>query len=263
MRQYAGFATAAESNERYRYLLGQRRQRALGGVRSADPARLRFRRAASARRSRQSRRRDRHDRRRRNAVRRHPARRGHRLDDDQLAGGDSARVRAGGRAPARHPVRSLGGTMQNDVLKEYVARGTYIFPPVPSMRLVTDVMAYCAQHVPNWNTISISGYHIREAGSTALQEIAFTLANAKAYLRAALPPDLTSTRSRRASRSSGTRTTTSSKRSRSFAPRARCGPRSCATSSVRTIRVADAALPHADRRLDADRARTARTTSCA
>jgi methylmalonyl-CoA mutase N-terminal domain/subunit len=83
------------------------------------------------------------------------------------------------------PFDKLGGTVQNDVLKEYVARGTYIFPPVPSMRLVTDVMAYCAGNVPNWNTISISGYHIREAGSTALQEIAFTLANAKAYLRAA------------------------------------------------------------------------------
>ncbi|HEX3865316.1 MAG TPA: methylmalonyl-CoA mutase family protein, partial [Gemmatimonadaceae bacterium] len=83
------------------------------------------------------------------------------------------------------PFDQLNGTVQNDVLKEYVARGTYIFPPVPSMRLVTDVMAYCAQSVPNWNTISISGYHIREAGSTALQEIAFTLANAKAYLHAA------------------------------------------------------------------------------
>jgi len=79
----------------------------------------------------------------------------------------------------------LGGTIQNDVLKEYVARGTYIYPPTPSMRLVTDVMAYCAESVPQWNTISISGYHIREAGSTALQEIAFTLANAKAYLHAA------------------------------------------------------------------------------
>ena len=79
----------------------------------------------------------------------------------------------------------LGGTVQNDVLKEYVARGTYIYPPAPSMRLVTDVMAYCARSVPLWNTISISGYHIREAGSTALEEIAFTLSNAKAYLRAA------------------------------------------------------------------------------
>ncbi|MBC5829502.1 MAG: methylmalonyl-CoA mutase [Candidatus Eremiobacteraeota bacterium] len=79
----------------------------------------------------------------------------------------------------------LGGTIQNDVLKEYVARGTYIYPPVPSMRLVTDVMAYCAREVPLWNTISVSGYHIREAGSTAVEEIAFTLANAKAYLQAA------------------------------------------------------------------------------
>jgi len=83
------------------------------------------------------------------------------------------------------PFAKLGGTIQNDVLKEYVARGTYIFPPAPSMRLVTDVMAYCAEHVPQWNTISVSGYHIREAGSTALQEIAFTLANAKAYVQAA------------------------------------------------------------------------------
>jgi methylmalonyl-CoA mutase N-terminal domain/subunit len=79
----------------------------------------------------------------------------------------------------------LGGTIQNDVLKEYVARGTYIYPPGPSMRLVTDVMAYCAREVPQWNTISISGYHIREAGSTAVEEVAFTLSNAKAYLRAA------------------------------------------------------------------------------
>lgn len=83
------------------------------------------------------------------------------------------------------PFAKLGGTIQNDVLKEYVARGTYIYPPKQSMRLVTDVMAYCAQHVPQWNTISISGYHIREAGSTAVEEIAFTLSNAKAYLRAA------------------------------------------------------------------------------
>ncbi len=81
--------------------------------------------------------------------------------------------------------KKLGGTIQNDVLKEYVARGTYIYPPVPSMRLVTDVMAYCAREVPRWNTISVSGYHIREAGSTAVEEIAFTLANAKAYMEAA------------------------------------------------------------------------------
>ena len=80
----------------------------------------------------------------------------------------------------------LGGTVQNDILKEYVARGMYIFPPKPSMRLVTDIFEYCSQHMPQWNTISISGYHIREAGATAVQEIAFTFANAIAYVQAAI-----------------------------------------------------------------------------
>jgi methylmalonyl-CoA mutase, N-terminal domain len=79
----------------------------------------------------------------------------------------------------------LGGTIQNDILKEYVARGTYIYPPRPSMRLITDTFGYCAKNLPNWNTISISGYHIREAGSTAVQEIAFTMANGIAYVEAA------------------------------------------------------------------------------
>jgi methylmalonyl-CoA mutase N-terminal domain/subunit len=86
--------------------------------------------------------------------------------------------------------RRLSGTVQNDILKEYIARGTYIFPPPPSMRLVTDVFAYCRQHVPRWNTISISGYHMREAGCTAVQEVAFTLANAVAYVQAALEAGL-------------------------------------------------------------------------
>ncbi|ULR41521.1 methylmalonyl-CoA mutase [Thermus sp. NEB1569] len=80
----------------------------------------------------------------------------------------------------------VSGTVQNDILKEYFARGTYIYPPGPSMRLVTDIFEFCAQHVPRWNTISISGYHIREAGSTAAQEIAFTLADGKAYVKAAM-----------------------------------------------------------------------------
>jgi len=80
----------------------------------------------------------------------------------------------------------LGGTVQNDILKEYIARGTYIFPPRPSMRLITDVFAWCREHLPSWNTISISGYHIREAGSTAGQEVGLTLANAIAYVGAAL-----------------------------------------------------------------------------
>ena len=86
--------------------------------------------------------------------------------------------------------RHLRGTVQNDILKEYVARGTYIFPPRPSMRLVTDLFRYCAAEVPKWNTISISGYHIREAGSTAVQEVAFTLANGIAYVQAAIDAGL-------------------------------------------------------------------------
>ncbi len=87
-------------------------------------------------------------------------------------------------------IRQLRGTIQNDILKEYVARGTYIFPPAPSMRLITDIFQFCAAEVPYWNTISISGYHIREAGSTAVQEVAFTLANAIAYVEAALAAGL-------------------------------------------------------------------------
>jgi methylmalonyl-CoA mutase, N-terminal domain len=84
----------------------------------------------------------------------------------------------------------LRGTVQNDILKEYIARGTYIFPPGPSMRLITDLFAYCKTDVPRWNTISISGYHIREAGSTAVQEVAFTLANGIAYVQAAIDAGL-------------------------------------------------------------------------
>jgi methylmalonyl-CoA mutase N-terminal domain/subunit len=84
----------------------------------------------------------------------------------------------------------IGGTVQNDILKEYAARGTYIYPPKPSMRLITDLFAYCRERIPRWNTISISGYHMREAGCTAVQEVAFTLADAIAYVRAALDAGL-------------------------------------------------------------------------
>ena len=84
----------------------------------------------------------------------------------------------------------ISGTIQNDLLKEYIARGTYVYPPRSSMRIITDIFGYCADHIPNWNTISISGYHIREAGSTAVQEIAFTLANAIAYVQAAVDAGL-------------------------------------------------------------------------
>lgn len=87
-------------------------------------------------------------------------------------------------------LNKISGTIQNDILKEYAARGTYIYPPKPSMRLITDIFEYCSKEVPKWNTISISGYHIREAGSTAVQELAFTLANGKAYLKAAIDKGL-------------------------------------------------------------------------
>ena len=87
-------------------------------------------------------------------------------------------------------LKKISGTIQNDILKEYAARGTYIYPPKESMRLITDVFEYCSKEVPKWNTISISGYHIREAGSTAVQELAFTLANGKTYLKAAIEKGL-------------------------------------------------------------------------
>ena len=87
-------------------------------------------------------------------------------------------------------LKKISGTIQNDILKEYAARGTYIYPPQPSMRIITDIFEWCSKELPKWNTISISGYHIREAGSTAVQEIAFTLSNGKAYVKAALEKGL-------------------------------------------------------------------------
>jgi len=185
MRQYAGFGTAAESNERYRYLLAA----GTTGLSVAFdlPTQLGYDSDATA-------------------ARGEVGKVGvaiDTIDDVETLFADipldSVTVSMTINAPASIMLAfvlavarrrgidfaKLGGTIQNDVLKEYVARGTYIYPPTPSMRLVTDVMAYCAESVPQWNTISISGYHIREAGSTALQEIAFTLANAKAYLHAA------------------------------------------------------------------------------
>jgi methylmalonyl-CoA mutase N-terminal domain/subunit len=185
MRQYAGFATAAESNERYRFLL----ERGTTGLSVAFdlPTQLGYDSDAPVARG---------------EVGKVGVAIDHVRDMETLFDGiplDAVTVSMTINAPASIllamllavarrrgiPFAKLGGTIQNDVLKEYVARGTYIYPPKPSMRLVTDVMAYCAEHVPQWNTISISGYHIREAGSTAVEEIAFTLSNAKAYLRAA------------------------------------------------------------------------------
>jgi methylmalonyl-CoA mutase N-terminal domain/subunit len=185
MRQYAGFATAAESNARYRYLLDRGQTglsvafdlpTQLGYDSDAPQSRGEVGKAGVAIDS---------------------------IDDMETLFDDipldrvtvSMTINAPATilfafllATARRRGISfdrLGGTIQNDVLKEYVARGTYIYPPVPSMRLITDVMAYCAREVPQWNAISVSGYHIREAGSTAVEEIAFALSNGKAYLQAA------------------------------------------------------------------------------
>ena len=96
---------------------------------------------------------------------------------------------AGAKKQGSSPL-DLNGTLQNDILKEYIARGTYIYPASPSMRLVTDVFKYCSKEIPRWNTISISGYHMREAGATAVQELAFTFANAIAYVKAAVDSGL-------------------------------------------------------------------------
>ena len=190
MRQYAGFATAAESNQRYRYLLSK----GVSGLSVAFDL---------------------------------PTQIGY-DSDHALAAGEVGKVgvaidsiedmatlfdgipldrvstsmtinataiillalyaavaKRQGVAP-----RAISGTLQNDILKEYVARGTYIYPPRPSLRIVTDIFAFCERELPQWNTISISGYHIREAGSTAVQEVAFTLANAIAYVQAAIDAGL-------------------------------------------------------------------------
>ncbi|MCL8206822.1 MAG: methylmalonyl-CoA mutase family protein [Actinomycetia bacterium] len=190
MRQYAGFGTAEESNRRYRYLLEQG-QTGLSvafdlptqmGYDSDDPA-----------------------------VEGEVGKVGVAIDSladmEILLDGiplDQVSVSMTINAPAAIlllmvvavakkqgvPLAKLSGTIQNDILKEYAARGTYIFPPRPSMRLVTDTFAWCAEHLPAWNTISISGYHIREAGATAAQEIAFTLANGIAYVEAAIQAGL-------------------------------------------------------------------------
>ena len=190
IRQYAGFASAEESNERYRYLLAHG-QTGLS-VAFDLPTQLGY---------------DSDDPRALGEV----GRTGVAIDSladmeilldgiplDEVSSSMTINAPASmllllyelvaekqGVAPA-----ALRGTVQNDILKEYVARGNYIFPPKPSMRLTTDLFAYCAERIPRWNTISISGYHIREAGSTAVQELAFTLANGIAYCRAAVDAGL-------------------------------------------------------------------------
>ena len=124
-------------------------------------------------------------------------------------------------------LKKISGTIQNDILKEYAARGTYIYPPKPSMRIITDIFEWCSTEAPKWNTISISGYHIREAGSTAVQEIAFTLSNGKAYVKAALEKGLDiNVFGKTAYRFSSMRIITCLKRWLSSGPPGECGPRS-------------------------------------
>jgi methylmalonyl-CoA mutase N-terminal domain/subunit len=190
MRQYAGYASAAESNARYRYLLEQGQTGlsvafdlptqigydsdhplALGevgkvgvAISSLDDMRTLFDQIPLDR-----------------------------VSTSMTINAPAAILLAMYIAVAKEQgvePQGLRGTIQNDILKEYIARGTYIFPPTPSMRLITDVFKYCSGNVPRWNTISISGYHIREAGSTAVQEVAFTLANAIAYVQAAIDAGL-------------------------------------------------------------------------
>ena len=190
MRQYAGFATAAESNQRYRYLLSQ----GVTGLSVAFdlPTQIGY-------------------------DSDHPLAAGEvgkvgvaidsiedmailfesipleRVSTSMTINATAIILLALYAAVARRqgaPLSTLAGTLQNDILKEYVARGTYIYPPRPSLRIVTDVIAYCEREMPKWNTISISGYHIREAGSTAVQEVAFTLSHGVAYVQAAIDAGL-------------------------------------------------------------------------
>ena len=184
MRQYAGLRDGGRVESTVSAPARTGGDRAERGVRPADSDRLRLGPSAGCRRSGPRGRCHRLDRRHGGAVRRHPARSRVHVDDHQFDGhhpvGDVRRpCRTAGVVAGR-----LSGTVQNDILKEYLARGTYIYPPQASLRLVTDIFAFCERDLPRWNTISVSGYHIREAGATAVQEVAFTLANGIAYIEA-------------------------------------------------------------------------------
>ncbi len=186
MRQYAGYASAAESNQRYRYLLEQG-QTGLSvafdlptqiGYDADDPiAAGEVGKVGVSISSLED---------MRTLFREIPL---GKVSTSMTINAPASILLAMYVAEAKRQgaeIHKLRGTIQNDILKEYIARGTYIFPPKPSMRLITDVFRYCQREIPRWNTISISGYHIREAGSTAVQEVAFTLANAITYVQAAV-----------------------------------------------------------------------------
>jgi len=190
MRQYAGFGTAAESNQRYRYLLSQGQTglsvafdlpTQIGMDSDHALARGEVGKAGVAIDSLED---------METLFAGIPL---ERVSTSMTINATAAILLALYVAVAKKQgadIRNLSGTVQNDILKEFIARGTYIYPPKPAMRIVTDVFAWCRRELPNWNTISISGYHIREAGSTAVQEVAFTLADAIAYVDAALAAGL-------------------------------------------------------------------------
>ena len=258
MRQYAGFGTAAESNRRYRYLLDAGRQRPERRLRPADADGLRLGPSARRGRGRPGRRRDRLDRGHGAAVRRHPARPRLDVDDDQRDRDHPARALHRGRPAAGRCRRRRCRARSRTTSSRSTSRAAPTsIRRAPSLRIVTDIFAFCERELPNWNTISISGYHIREAGSTAVAGGGVHVrATRIAYVAGgASTPGSTSTSSASGSRSSSTRTTTSSRRSRSSAPRGGCGRASCATGSARRNPARAAApLPHPDRRQHADRA---------
>ena len=186
MRQFAGFGTARQTNERFRFLAGKGTDRTEHGLRPADLDGAGQRLSAIARRGRPTGRGGRHDRRHAPALRRHRPGTNQRLDDDQCPGGHRDGVLPRRRSRGGLGLAKLRGTIQNDILKEFHAQNEIVFPPEPSVRLVIDLIEFCTQNVPQWNTVSISGYHIREAGSTAVQELAFTLADGIHYVEECL-----------------------------------------------------------------------------
>jgi methylmalonyl-CoA mutase N-terminal domain/subunit len=232
MRQYAGFASAAESNERYRYLLGKGQvglsvafdlptqigmdsdhplaqgEVGKGGVAidSIEDMEILFDRIPLEK-----------------------------VSTSMTINSTAAILLCLYVAVAKKQganLVKLSGTVQNDILKEYIARGTYIYPVRSAMRIVTDIFSWCSKHLPKWNTISISGYHIREAGSTAIQEVAFTLGDGMAYVQAALDAGLNVDDFAPQLSSFSMRTMICWKKSPSFAPPAACGRASCANDST-------------------------------
>ena len=259
MRQYAGFGTARQTNERYHYLLAAGQTGLSVAFDLPTQMGCDSDHARAARRGRPRRRRDLVARRHGGAARRPAARPGLDVDDDQRDGGDPARALRRGRAEARGcRARRSSGTMQNDMLKEYIARGTYIYPPAavaaPHDRPVRVVRA----KLPQWNTISISGYHIREAGSTAVQEVAFTLADGIAYVEAAVARGARRRHVRAAAVVLLQRAQRPARGGREVPRRAPpVGAHHARALPPEGPALEHAALPHADRGLDAHRAAAA------